>query len=132
MNDDLDNYGVDDFGVDPFADSGDENGNKADSQSKKRKDASGLGIDEAVAVSKKVRIPRVKLDDKKLLSEKGIPKLRRKAGDLKLKGKGHEVRASRHSTSHLVLTTHPSSRTLPGSSLSTSCGWMTYIQRPSS
>ncbi|KAH6648676.1 replication fork protection component Swi3-domain-containing protein [Truncatella angustata] len=90
VNDDLENYGVDDFDVDPFADSGDENANKADSQSKKRKDASGLGIDEAVAVTKKPRVPRVKLDDKKLLSDKGIPKLRKKAGDLKLKGKGHE------------------------------------------
>ncbi|KAK6088957.1 chromosome segregation in meiosis protein 3 [Seiridium cupressi] len=90
VNDDLDNYGVDDFGVDPFAESGDENANKSDAQSKKRKDASGLGIDEAVAVSKKPRVPRVKLDDKKLLSDKGIPKLRRRAGDLKFKGKGHE------------------------------------------
>lgn len=27
----------------------------------------------------------------RLLSEKGIPRLRRKAGDLKFKGKGHEV-----------------------------------------
>ncbi|ETS74944.1 hypothetical protein PFICI_13428 [Pestalotiopsis fici W106-1] len=90
VNDDLENYGADDFGSDPFAESGDDNANKADSQSKKRKDASGLGIDEAVAVSKKVRVPRVKLDDKKLLSDKGIPKLRKKAGDLKFKGKGHE------------------------------------------
>lgn len=91
VNDDLDNYGADDFGSDPFAESGDDNKKKADSQSKKRKDASGLGIDEAVAVSKKARVPSVKLDDKKLLSDKGIPKLRKKAGDLKFKGKGHEV-----------------------------------------
>lgn len=90
VHDDLEDYGMDDFGGDPFAASGDDNANKADSQSKKRKDASGLGIDEAIAVSKKARVPRVKLDDKKLLSDKGIPKLRKKAGDLKFKGKGHE------------------------------------------
>ncbi|KAK6214197.1 hypothetical protein LQW54_004623 [Pestalotiopsis sp. IQ-011] len=91
VHDDLEDYGMDDFGGDPFAESGDDNANKADSQSKKRKDASGLGIDEAIAVSKKARVPRVKLDDKKLLSDKGIPKLRKKAGDLKFKGKGHEL-----------------------------------------
>lgn len=103
VNDDLENYGVDDFGVDPFADSGDENANNTESQSKKRKDASGLGIEEAVAVSKKSRVPRVKLDDRKLLSEKGLPRLRRKAGDLKFKGKGHEVCASIAVASDYVL-----------------------------
>ncbi|KAI0182694.1 chromosome segregation in meiosis protein 3 [Xylaria flabelliformis] len=86
----LDNYDVDD---DPFADSGDDAAQKdgsADAQSKKRKDASGLGIDEAVSVSKKPRVPRVKLDETRLLSENGIPKLRSKAKNLKFKGKGHE------------------------------------------
>ncbi|KAI0801643.1 replication fork protection component Swi3-domain-containing protein [Xylaria sp. FL0064] len=86
----IDNYDVDD---DPFADSGDDAAQKngaADTQSKKRKDASGLGIDEAVSVSKKPRVPRVKLDETRLLSDSGIPRLRRKAKDLKFKGKGHE------------------------------------------
>ncbi|KAI0448549.1 replication fork protection component Swi3-domain-containing protein [Xylaria acuta] len=86
----LDNYDVDD---DPFADSGDDaaqKGGSADAQSKKRKDATGLGIDEAVSVSKKPRVPRVKLDETRLLSENGIPKLRSKAKNLKFKGKGHE------------------------------------------
>ncbi|KAI1747203.1 replication fork protection component Swi3-domain-containing protein [Xylaria castorea] len=86
----LDNYDVDD---DPFADSGDDAAQKdgsADAQSKKRKDASGLGIDEAVSVTKKPRVPRVKLDETRLLSENGIPKLRSKAKNLKFKGKGHE------------------------------------------
>ncbi|KAI1086870.1 Swi3-domain-containing protein [Rostrohypoxylon terebratum] len=88
VNNDIDNYDVDD---DPFAESGNEappNTNNA--QSKKRKDTTGLGIDEAVAVQKKARAPIVKLDESRLLSEKGIPRLRRKARDLKFKGKGHE------------------------------------------
>lgn len=88
----IDNYDVDDD--DPFAESGDDathKNNTADKQSKKRKDASGLGIDEAVSVSKKPRVPRVKLDETRLLSDDGIPKLRAKARNLKFKGKGHEV-----------------------------------------
>ncbi|KAK8074096.1 chromosome segregation in meiosis protein 3 [Apiospora phragmitis] len=90
VNDELDNFDVDDF-ADPFADSGDENSKgKADTQSKKRKDASGLGIEEEVNVAKKQRVPNVKLDTPRLLSDKGIPKLRRKARELKFKGKGHE------------------------------------------
>ncbi|KAK8023780.1 hypothetical protein PG993_011846 [Apiospora rasikravindrae] len=80
VDDDLDNFDVDDF-----ADPG-----KADPQSKKRKDASGLGIEEEVNVAKKQRVPNVKLDTPRLLSDKGIPKLRRKARELKFKGKGHE------------------------------------------
>ncbi|TGJ78499.1 hypothetical protein E0Z10_g10260 [Xylaria hypoxylon] len=88
----IDNYDVDDD--DPFAESGDDaaarNNASTDTQSKKRKDASGLGIDEAVSVTKKPRIPRVKLDESRLLSDNGIPKLRSKARNLKFKGKGHE------------------------------------------
>jgi replication fork protection complex subunit Csm3/Swi3 len=122
MNDDLDNYGVDDFGVDPFAVSSDENADKADSQTNKRKDVAGLGIDEAVAVSKKARVPRVKLDDKKLLSDKGIPKLRRKAGDLKFKGKGHEVGARNVFILSCILTEVTSSQTQPDSSPSINFG----------
>ncbi|KAI0130306.1 replication fork protection component Swi3-domain-containing protein [Xylariales sp. AK1849] len=87
-NNDLDDYGVDDFDLDPFAESGDDNANNPNP--KKRKDATGLGIEETVTVAKKARVPNVKLDENRLLSEKGIPKLRRKAGELKFKGKGHE------------------------------------------
>ncbi|KAK8098805.1 uncharacterized protein PG998_012046 [Apiospora kogelbergensis] len=90
VDDDLDNFDVDDF-ADPFADSGDENAKaKGDTNPKKRKDASGLGIEEEVNVAKKQRVPNVKLDETRLLSDKGIPKLRRKARELKFKGKGHE------------------------------------------
>ncbi|KAI1455499.1 Swi3-domain-containing protein [Annulohypoxylon moriforme] len=85
-NNDIDNYDVDD---DPFAESGNEAPSN-NAQSKKRKDTTGLGIDEAVAVQKKARAPIVKLDEGRLLSEKGIPRLRRKARELNFKGKGHE------------------------------------------
>ncbi|OIW30755.1 Swi3-domain-containing protein [Coniochaeta ligniaria NRRL 30616] len=56
----------------------------------KRKEPSGLGIDEEVEVKKRVTVPRVKLDEARLLSENGIPKLRKRAKHLHLKGKGHE------------------------------------------
>ncbi|KAI1825858.1 Swi3-domain-containing protein [Xylaria intraflava] len=84
---DIDDYDLDDV-VQPFAEP--EGEAAQEEQSKKRKDANGLGIDEAVSVSKKPRVPRVKLDEEKLLSENGIPKLRRKARNLHFKGKGHE------------------------------------------
>ncbi|KAL8873946.1 MAG: hypothetical protein Q9174_000665 [Haloplaca sp. 1 TL-2023] len=49
-----------------------------------------LGIDKEVEIVKK-RQPIAKLDDKRLLSQSGIPKLRRIAKDrFKFKGKGHE------------------------------------------
>lgn len=59
-NNDIDDYDVDD---DPFADSAPEDAPQKEAPSKKRKDASGLGIDEEVAVAKKVRAPAVKLDE---------------------------------------------------------------------
>lgn len=50
-----------------------------------------LGIDEEVTVEKK-RKPVAKLDEARLLSQKGIPKLRQIAKtQMKMKGKGHEV-----------------------------------------
>lgn len=59
--------------------------------SKSAADDSGLGIDEEIKVVKK-REPIPKLDDDRLLSDPGIPKLRRISKDrLKFKGKGHEV-----------------------------------------
>ncbi|CAG8908587.1 unnamed protein product [Penicillium egyptiacum] len=54
--------------------------------------ALGLGLDEEVKVAKK-RQPIAKLDEHRLLSQPGIPKLRRTARQkLKFKGKGHEFK----------------------------------------
>ncbi|KAJ5659102.1 Chromosome segregation in meiosis protein 3 [Penicillium longicatenatum] len=51
----------------------------------------GLGLDEEVKITKK-RQPIAKLDEARLLSQPGIPKLRRTAKEkLRFKGKGHEV-----------------------------------------
>ncbi|KAF1932768.1 Swi3-domain-containing protein [Didymella exigua CBS 183.55] len=50
----------------------------------------GLGIDEEIAVIKK-RIPNPKLDDVRLRSERGVPRLRTISKErLRFKGKGHE------------------------------------------
>jgi replication fork protection complex subunit Csm3/Swi3 len=52
--------------------------------------ATGLGIDSEIKV-RKARAPIAKLDEERLLSQNGIPKLRRIAKQrLKFKGKGHE------------------------------------------
>ncbi|CAK7234331.1 Antiviral helicase ski2 [Sporothrix bragantina] len=59
-------------------------------QQSKADGTAGLGIDEEVSAKKRAREPRVKLDESRLLSEKGIPALRKQARVLKLKGKGHE------------------------------------------
>ncbi|KAM0472212.1 hypothetical protein ACHAPX_008893 [Trichoderma viride] len=85
--DDLDNYGLDDDLDNPFASPTP----PPESSSKKRKEPpSGLGIEEEVSVQKRVRVPNVKLDEERLLGPAGIPKLRKRAAGLKLKGKGHE------------------------------------------
>ncbi|KAL2758598.1 hypothetical protein ACRALDRAFT_2026115 [Sodiomyces alcalophilus JCM 7366] len=84
--DDLDDYHVN-FDDDPFRSPSPLPQNGTDS--KKRK-TDGLGIDEEVDVAKRARVPRVKLDETRLLSDDGIPKLRRRAAGLKFKGKGHE------------------------------------------
>lgn len=56
----------------------------------------GLGIDEEIIITKK-RIPIPKLDDNRLLSDPGIPRLRKISKErLRFKGKGHEVRQSLH------------------------------------
>lgn len=111
--DDLFNYDVDDEN-DPFSDNYKPtiptDTTREQPTSKSNKNAAGLGIDEEVEVAKKIRAPRVKLDEERyafalhfifggsnffdrLLSAAGIPKLRRRAKDhLKFKGKGHEVR----------------------------------------
>lgn len=52
-----------------------------------------LGIDEEIVVTKK-RIPIPKLDDVRLRSEAGIPRLRKISKErLRFKGKGHEVQS---------------------------------------
>ncbi|KAL8939691.1 MAG: hypothetical protein Q9211_002620 [Gyalolechia sp. 1 TL-2023] len=57
---------------------------------KSKDDSLRLGIDEEIKVVKK-RQPVPKLDENRLLSQAGIPKLRRLAKDrVKLKGKNHE------------------------------------------
>lgn len=76
---------------DPFRSPSPEAADKNKTNSKKRKEPDTLGIDKEIDVTKKARVPRVKLDDARLLSDKGIPKLRKTAPKLKLKGKGHEV-----------------------------------------
>jgi replication fork protection complex subunit Csm3/Swi3 len=51
----------------------------------------GLGIDEEIIITKK-RIPIPKLDDNRLMSDPGIPRLQRISKErLRFKGKGHEV-----------------------------------------
>ncbi|KAH7390155.1 replication fork protection component Swi3-domain-containing protein [Cadophora sp. MPI-SDFR-AT-0126] len=91
--DDLFNYDAD--MNDPFADNyvapaAKERQREIDAAAK-AKGGAGLGIDEEVEVTRKARAPRVKLDENRLLSANGIPKLRNRAKHhLKLKGKGHE------------------------------------------
>ncbi|KAJ0163663.1 Chromosome segregation in meiosis protein 3 [Colletotrichum tanaceti] len=83
--DDLDDYNVDDID-DPFRSPPPE----AKNSTNKRKKAEALGLDEEVEVAKRARVPRVKLDEARLLSENGIPKLRKRAAKLVFKGKGNE------------------------------------------
>ncbi|CRK32805.1 Chromosome segregation in meiosis protein 3 like [Verticillium longisporum] len=87
--DDLDNYDIDDFD-DPFRSPSPQPQAQTQNGSSQKRKTDGLGLDEEVDVAKRARVPRVKLDETRLLSEDGIPKLRRRAADLKLKGKGHE------------------------------------------
>jgi hypothetical protein len=61
---------------------------------KKSDSAGGLGVDEEIVITKK-RLPIPKLDDQRLLSDPGIPRLRKISKErLRFKGKGHEVRLS--------------------------------------
>lgn len=53
--------------------------------------AGALGIDEEIIITKK-RVPVPKLDEHRLLSEPGIPRLQRISKErLRFKGKGHEA-----------------------------------------
>ena len=66
---------------------------QAEHPSNRKADTAGaLGIDEEIIITKK-RLPIPKLNDERLLSDPGIPKLRRISKErLRFKGKGHEVR----------------------------------------
>ncbi|TLS22186.1 uncharacterized protein PpBr36_09985 [Pyricularia pennisetigena] len=89
----LDNYLPDDEDFfDPFASptNSPTQSPKSKAAAKRSEPDGGLGIDKEVSVAKRARVPRVKLDETRLLSDKGIPALRKRAGTLKLKGKGHE------------------------------------------
>ncbi|KAL8812284.1 MAG: hypothetical protein Q9200_001135 [Gallowayella weberi] len=67
-------------------------GRKQSAQPTPRDDGRELGIDEEVKITKK-RKPVPKLDEDRLLSQAGIPKLRRIAQErLVFKGRGHEYR----------------------------------------
>jgi hypothetical protein len=113
---------------DPFA-SPEPPSKSNDANGKKRKGTDALGIDEEIDLKKKPRVPRVKLDEGRLLSEKGIPKLRKMAPRLKLKGKGHEVRSSQlHVTMH-ILTMFRSSPMHHGCSPFTRNGSTTSFQK---
>ncbi|KAK3337697.1 replication fork protection component Swi3-domain-containing protein [Cercophora scortea] len=63
---------------------------KTTTNEKKRKGTDTLGIEQELDLKKKPRVPRVKLDETRLLSDKGLPKVRKMGPKLKLKGKGHE------------------------------------------
>lgn len=90
-HDDLDNYDIGDLSDDPFASPSPPSKKRKPSPSSNAKPGNtSLGIDEEVSVAKRVRAPTVKLDEDRLLSAAGIPKLRSRAQRLKLKGKGHE------------------------------------------
>jgi hypothetical protein len=96
--DDLNDYDIElDDPTDPFGNNyqvpQDKNASsKNNSEREKGKSGDGLGLDEEVEVTRKARAPRVKLDEHRLLSAAGIPRLRKKAREhLKFKGKGHEV-----------------------------------------
>lgn len=52
----------------------------------------GLGLDDPIEPTRKPRDPRVKLDEDRLLSEPGLPELRRRAKRLKFRGRGNEFK----------------------------------------
>ncbi|KXX72909.1 Chromosome segregation in meiosis protein 3 [Madurella mycetomatis] len=87
INDYLADWGDND---DPFRSPSPEPAKKNDKNETQRKKTDVLGIEQQIDLKRKPRVPRVKLDDARLLSDKGIPKLRKMAPRLKLKGKGHE------------------------------------------
>ncbi|KUJ09313.1 Swi3-domain-containing protein [Mollisia scopiformis] len=88
FDDDLFNYDADEN--DPFSENYVTDVAKERARAEKEK-ASKAALDEEVKITRKPQAPRVKLDEDRLLSAAGIPKLRNKAKHhLKFKGKGHE------------------------------------------
>ncbi|KAK4102324.1 Swi3-domain-containing protein [Parathielavia hyrcaniae] len=73
---------------DPFRSPSPEPAKNGNNDDGKKRDV--LGIDKELDLKRKPRAPRVKLDETRLLSDKGIPKLRKTAQRLRFKGKGHE------------------------------------------
>ncbi|PFH57045.1 hypothetical protein XA68_15590 [Ophiocordyceps unilateralis] len=89
---DLENYDVDDDS-DPFRSPSPPRRDASPSAGQKRKAATGsssLGLDEQVSVQKRARVPNVKLDQDRLLGPAGIPRLRARWRNVRIKGKGHE------------------------------------------
>jgi replication fork protection complex subunit Csm3/Swi3 len=82
--------GLDDYLLDGDLSDFDIRSPSSPAESARRKEASGLGIDEEVEVKKRAYVPRVKLDESRLLSKAGIPTLKQRAKHIRLKGKGHE------------------------------------------
>ncbi|KAF4306968.1 Replication fork protection component Swi3 [Botryosphaeria dothidea] len=91
QNDDLDDLFNYDASMDDVFNEADANrANDSRAESAKKQQTSTLGIDEEVTVAKK-RQPIAKLDEARLLSAAGIPRLRRISKEkLRFKGKGHE------------------------------------------
>ncbi|KAL8830041.1 MAG: hypothetical protein Q9191_001658 [Dirinaria sp. TL-2023a] len=88
--DEIFNYDVDDVFRDVNMDMGAPARDNNETQAASNTNGDVLGIDEQIKVTKK-RAPIPKLDEDKLLSQAGIPKLRRNAREkLRFKGKGHE------------------------------------------
>ncbi|SPO07330.1 uncharacterized protein DNG_10024 [Cephalotrichum gorgonifer] len=61
-----------------------------DEGTKRKARENGAADDDDAPVAKRARAPRVKLDEQRLLSDEGIPKLRARAKGLKFKGTSHE------------------------------------------
>ncbi|KAL2136539.1 hypothetical protein VTI74DRAFT_3084 [Chaetomium olivicolor] len=85
----VDDYLADWEDDDPFRSPSPPLANKNGANDKENKKDT-LGIDKELDLKKRPRAPRVKLDETRLLSDKGIPKLRKMAPKIKFKGKGHE------------------------------------------
>ncbi|KAF2145112.1 uncharacterized protein K452DRAFT_265744 [Aplosporella prunicola CBS 121167] len=90
-DDDLDNlFNYDASMDDAFRDLDQPGVSEERSGQQNKENTAGLGIDEEVKVAKK-RQPAPKLDESRLLSAAGIPKLRKISKErLRFKGKGHE------------------------------------------
>ncbi|KAI5294361.1 chromosome segregation in meiosis- protein [Ascosphaera acerosa] len=73
---------------------------------KRAVDDTDLGLDTEIKITKRARLPRPKLDADRLLSDKGLPLLRRTCHQLRLKGKGHEYGDTRRVLAFAQLWLH--------------------------